>query len=548
MRSAELARAVAAAAAGMFVVHSAAMAQWSSDPMVNSPIAVVTGNQTVPKIAATPDGGAWLSWFDNRAGGYAVYVQRLDPFGVPQLGANGLLLSNNPQSSSLVDWDLISDSAGNAVVVFTDTRVGGDLDVYAYRVAPDGSNLWGPNGVALSNNTNFEANPRAVETTSGQFSFVWTRSSTAGGSTPGLIMQTLNAAGVPQIAGDGIVIAGNPEVPGFFELLPVSGGDVFVSYVRDTRTFASPRHVRAARFTALGALVWGPALVSGANSVPIAYLPRLASDGAGGAVIAWVDGRGGSSNCFVAKVNADGTMPWTADGVPVSTAAGLLRFDPAIAYHAGTGDTYVTFNERNGAQSMRAQLAQKFNSAGVAQWPAAGVTLTPFDSVTEGPARAWPVTDCAGAGAIFAFTDNPSLSNNRWLAFRVNPDGTFAWPTNPLVFSSPAGVKFRNPLGVVSATGVGMLTWEDQRSDPSSDLYAQNINPDGGLGTHNPAAGGCPGDADCDGAVGLSDLAVVITNWFTGGLVGYLGDLNADGSRGLPDLAVVISNWGATCP
>lgn len=58
----------------------------------------------------------------------------------------------------------------------------------------------------------------------------------------------------------------------------------------------------------------------------------------------------------------------------------------------------------------------------------------------------------------------------------------------------------------------------------------------------------CPGDADGDGMVGLADLAVIITNWFTAGMPGTLGDLDGDGARGLSDLAIVINNWGASCP
>ncbi|HVZ93791.1 MAG TPA: hypothetical protein VG797_04710 [Phycisphaerales bacterium] len=522
------------------VAAGSTAAQWASDPMVNTPIAVVNGNQTVPKISARADGGAWMTWFDNRGGGYAVYIQRLDPFGVPQLGANGMLLSSNPQSSSLVDWDLITDSAGNAVVAFTDTRAGGDLDVYAYRVAPDGSMLWGANGVTLSANSNFEADPRIVETSTGLFVFTWTRSTLAGGSTPGLIMQTLNGAGVPQIAGDGLAFIGNPEVPAFQEMLPLSNGDVLVSYVRDTRTFSSPRHVRAARYTSAGTLVWGPVLINGSNVVPIAFRPKLASDGADGGVIAWHDGHvGGISNCFVQHVLSDGTTVFPANGAQVATG-GNLRFDPAVAFNVSTGETFVTFNERDGAQGTRGQNAQKFNAAGAPQWGANGVVLSAFDSNAEGPARAWPFGD----GAIFAFTDNPSLNFNRWLAYRVKGDGSFAWPVSPLIVSNPAGVKFRNPFAAVGATGVGMLLWEDQRTDPSSDLYAQNVNPDGSLGLPGHP---CAGDADGNNSIGIGDIGVIIQNWSRVGLVGYLGDLNNDGARGLADIALVIQNWGGVC-
>ncbi len=55
----------------------------------------------------------------------------------------------------------------------------------------------------------------------------------------------------------------------------------------------------------------------------------------------------------------------------------------------------------------------------------------------------------------------------------------------------------------------------------------------------------CPGDADGDGLVGLSDIAAVINGW---GSSGPSGDLDNDGSVGLSDVAVVVNNWGAACP
>lgn len=99
-------------------------AQWASDPNQNLMVCDTVGSQELPKIAATADGACYISWFDTRAGANRVYMQRLNPRGVKQWENNGLLISANPQSTSLVDWDLTVDDSNNAVVVFTDTRNG----------------------------------------------------------------------------------------------------------------------------------------------------------------------------------------------------------------------------------------------------------------------------------------------------------------------------------------------------------------------------------------------------------------------------------------
>lgn len=66
------------------------------------------------------------------------------------------------------------------------------------------------------------------------------------------------------------------------------------------------------------------------------------------------------------------------------------------------------------------------------------------------------------------------------------------------------------------------------------------------LGPPPPA---CPGDADGDGAVGLSDVARLIAHWSQPSPPAPACiDLDADGFIGLGDVAAVVSNWGASCP
>jgi hypothetical protein len=84
-------------------VSSTTFAQWSTNPAINLTVCDTTGEQALAKIGSTSDGGSYVSWFDNRNGSYAVYLQRLDPLGNKMWAPNGLLVSNNLQSSSLVD-------------------------------------------------------------------------------------------------------------------------------------------------------------------------------------------------------------------------------------------------------------------------------------------------------------------------------------------------------------------------------------------------------------------------------------------------------------
>ncbi len=63
-------------------------------------------------------------------------------------------------------------------------------------------------------------------------------------------------------------------------------------------------------------------------------------------------------------------------------------------------------------------------------------------------------------------------------------------------------------------------------------------------GTVTPA---CPGDADFDGQVNLSDLSLLLANFgCTGG--GCSGDVNGDGGTDLSDLGLLLAHFGTTCP
>src|SRR5262245_62671206 len=69
----------------------------------------------------------------------------------------------------------------------------------------------------------------------------------------------------------------------------------------------------------------------------------VVSDGAGGAIVAWMDFRNGNNDVFVQRVSAAGLPLWTADGVALCTAAGNQEF-PKITSD-GAGGAIVTWHD-----------------------------------------------------------------------------------------------------------------------------------------------------------------------------------------------------------
>lgn len=455
-------------------------AQWSSDPTVNQVVVDRAGDQALPKSAATSDGGCWVAWFDNASGNYDVYVQRFDSKGSAYFADGGLLVSDHPQSSSLVNWDLIADSADAAVLTFTDTRDGGDLDVHAYRIDGSGSFTWGPDGVTLSSNSDFEADPMVAEASDGDFVFVWGHFPTGDGF---VVMQRLDPFGSLRFGGGPVTIAGaTGETPGFADLVPSTSGDVIVSWVRDIGFASSMKFLRAARFDNTAGLVWGsPVQVFDAFNLPIAYSPKIVADGSGGAILAWHASNSGTNlfESFVQHLGSGGTEVFGHNGTAVSTTAGVHHLDPSVCFRSATSEAFVFWNQKNAAQSQSGLQAQKLDVAGARQWGGGGVNLMAVDGNTKFPPRAVQVGD--GAVGILTWEPNGIFGDDEIVAVRVDGAGATVWPgTTRDVCSLSSGKSVRLALAQDFA-GETVVFWEDDRNG-DDDVFGQNLMPDGTLG------------------------------------------------------------------
>ena len=69
------------------------VAQWVTDPYLNNPLCLASGNQMFPKIATDSKGGAYIIWEDYRNGTSKIFVQRIDKNGTTKWTNNGLQLS-----------------------------------------------------------------------------------------------------------------------------------------------------------------------------------------------------------------------------------------------------------------------------------------------------------------------------------------------------------------------------------------------------------------------------------------------------------------------
>lgn len=527
---------------------NAALAQWTDNPAANSFIASGAADQVLPKIGAAADGSCWVGWFENDGSGYKVKVQLLDPSGAPTF-PGGLVVSDEPQQSFLTDWDLMCDSTGAVALVFSDIR-DGNLEVQAYRVLPDGTFAWGANGVQLSDSVDFNPSPRITETSDGQFVAVWGRS--PNGAVPGDIrMQRLTDDGQVLLGAGGMAVVGptGTEKPGFCDVVPSVGGSVIVSWLRNTASFASPRHLHAMRYDVAGSNMWtNPAIVFDLGSLPIGYYPRTIADGSGGAVLAWHASIANEFNAYAQRITSAGAEVFPHNGVSASANAGEFEMSPDVAYQQSEDVVWLVYHTRNTNQNRWGASTQRFDGAGARLLGATGAVIRPLDTFED---RSPEVAYAQGSGEIVAaWFDFPtgSVTDGRVVAVRIAEDGSFVWAVPPSDPSEPGFVPVSTTLSgrddlVVALDNCGrtLMAWQDNRNG-TADIAAQNVNRNGTLGED------CPMDINGDGMVTFSDLNTLLGNYGQSAAPGALpGDADCDGTIGFPDLNLLLGTYGQGC-
>lgn len=455
-----------------------ASAQWSSDSTVNLQICDLAGEQVLPKIQPTSDGGCFVSWFDQRSGSYCVYLQRLNYQGEPQFTENGLLVSDHPQQTWLVDYSMAVDNEDNAVLAFSDVRfTEGELDVAVYKISGAGNFLWGPDGINLSDTTEagFEPNPSVAVTQDNNCVFSWGKSASA----EVLIFQKLAPDGTKLWGNWGIVMESPDSDLSSPVLIPSGQDSVIAMWKNSTGSFPmTVTHLYADMFDIDGNGTWGstPVLIYDGGAITPWSLPEMIPDGSGGAVCSWYDAPSLSEfNVWVQHLNKNGSILYPMNGAQASTnSSDRLHMNPSAAFDPATGSSCVFWVETDGNQNLFGLYGQMFDTAGNRQWSDSGLELLPLGGAQISFADA--VLDENGIFVSYMIdTGGTSLR-----VLKLNFDGTVQW--GPITVSAASLGSKDDPVTCTGYSGSVYFSWSDGRTD--NGVYAQNIMDNGDMGPY----------------------------------------------------------------
>jgi hypothetical protein len=229
--------------------------------------------------------------------------------------------------------------------------------------------------------------------------------------------------------------------------------------------------IYAQRISAEGVVLWAEGGVAVCTATSVQATPLIISDGTGGAIIMWNDGRGGGGfQIYAQRINSAGVTLWTADGVLIKTSPGVQN-NPAITSDGSGGaiitwDTFVTNFRYN-------IFAIKVNSEGAIQW-----STTVCNDPLE---QQFPqICGDGSGGAIIIWSDaRPGINNNDLYAQHLNSSGAALWATDGIVFC--AAPKHPGEAHLVSDNlGGAIIVWADyRRRDFYRDIYAQRIDVNG---------------------------------------------------------------------
>jgi len=215
----------------------------------------------------------------------------------------------------------------------------------------NGDTLWQANGVALSSSANSWAYPSITGYGSDGAIVTWV------GVNSEIYAQKIDTSGIVQWSAGGIVLAPKAVIrrsPAITREVQLLSGMITIPIIC-IRTFCTAGEFRRNSHVAIHRRYY-------LLCTKVSALPECVSDGNGGAIVGWLDGRSDTASyAYAQKVGAEGITSWAKNGAQVATTNGYSRIRIASD---GAGGAMLTWY---GGKTTDVYV-QRINGNGVPQW------------------------------------------------------------------------------------------------------------------------------------------------------------------------------------
>ena len=453
-----------------------AWASWPTTLNADVPVCTSPGDQINPATISDGAGGVIIVWRTGTGVGGFLHAQRVDVAGTPLWTPNGVPLNTTLLAGSV---SVATDGAGGAIVAWDDPTLGsGSYQIRAQRVDATGVTLWGTDGVAVCTAPNDQRAPQVVSDGAGGAILSWADNRASGN--PFVLLndiyaQRVDAAGTSQWAANGVALCTAAGEQTNVLISADGAGGAIVGWL-DQR--AGAVDVYAQRVDPTGAPQWaanGVAVASAAaQELPYASVP----DGAGGAVFLYQGIVFGNQDIYAQRLDSAGNLVWSAGGVPVCTATGNQQ-GPTIAPDGTGGAILAWLDNRSGIATE--VYAQRVDGAGAPQWTTDGVAIRV--GLPGRPTFFVKIIPDGAGGAVLSWPDSrlqPVSDLFDLFAQRISSTGSTAWGTDGVAVCTAVNNQGGQSM-IPDGVGGAILAWGDRRSG-NSDIYAQRVAPNGLLG------------------------------------------------------------------
>jgi hypothetical protein len=333
-------------------------------------------------------------------------------------------------------------------------------------------------GVPLCVSASNQNRPASVADGAGGTIVAWADSSHGNWD---IYAQRISAAGTVQWTADGVALCSATKEQSWPIITSDGGGGAIVAW-DDWRN--DRYEIYAAHVSAAGTVLWGDTNgVAVCTATGDVYVSAIAPDGAGGAIITWMDLRGAAHDIFAQRISANGALLWGgAEGVPICTAAGA-QYYPLITSDGFGGAVIAWIDNRRGRPDGYCPdlYAQRVNPSGARVWTTDGVALCTagLTWLATGDQYSPGLVGDGARGAIVAWMDERSGDMNIF-AQRVDSTGATMWVDNGVVVCAAANNQ-DYPRIVSDEEHGAIVSWFDYR-DSGPDVYAQRVFSTGVVG------------------------------------------------------------------
>ena len=237
----------------------------------------------------------------------------------------------------------------------------------------------------------------------------------------------------------GIGTSGTPGIA----IVPDGAGGAMFAWEDDAAAVIRSQHIDSS-----GNRIWQAAGVLPAAVSAYQASPRAVSDGSGGMIVVWVDGRAGfcdegfKGNCdiYAQRIDASGALLWNSLGVPIVTAPENQGISGIAMVGDGAGGAILAWEDAR--PNCCKIFAQRIQGNGQVAWPTDGVRVSPEPTIVIGSIGAPQIASDGNGGAIISWWNYQYSDPNQFQtvsAQRMDANGNAMWPPTGVTVSGISG-------------------------------------------------------------------------------------------------------------